>query len=88
LVVVSCPLCANAYGLVQLYIVSLRKALRASTLLYLFFVGALSSVALTVVLQSLVLFYWGRTAASTALLATIEELAKAAPSHSYCFAPA
>ncbi len=68
-----------AYGLLQLYILCVRKSLRISTLIFLFFVGALSCVSATIVLQSLALHYFGSTASTTALLAVIEEAAKAAP---------
>jgi RsiW-degrading membrane proteinase PrsW (M82 family) len=68
-----------AYCIFQLAVFSFRRTLRASTLIFLFFVGALSCISATVVAQSLVLGFFGRSAWTTALLATIEELAKAAP---------
>jgi RsiW-degrading membrane proteinase PrsW (M82 family) len=68
-----------AYGLFQLYILAFCKTLRASTLVFLFCVGVLSCISLTIVLQAIAVHYLDRTSLSSALLAAIEELAKAAP---------
>ena len=67
------------YGLFQLYILSFRKTVGPSVLIFLFFVGALSCISLTIVLQAFVVYYFGRNPSTTAVLALIEELVKAAP---------